>query len=77
MPSFIMWLMTILVLIGMVFVIIREMFYGRIFLNSVLLLLIVNFVSGFRSGLMYISLIVIIRSNLNHLHGFQQLLLLP
>ena len=43
----------------------------------VLLLLLVNFVSGFRLELMYISLIVSIRSNLTHLHCFQQLLLLP
>ena len=33
------------------------MFYGRISLNSVLLLLLVNFVSGFRLELMCISLI--------------------
>ena len=46
--------MTILVLIGMVFVIILEMFHGRISLNLVLLLLLVNFVSGFRLELMYI-----------------------
>ena len=46
------------------------------FLNSVLLLLLVNFVSGFRLELMYISLIVSIRSNLTYLHGFQQLILL-
>ena len=46
-------------------------------LNLVLLLLLVNFVSGFRLELMYISLIVSIRSNLTHLHGFQQLVLLP
>ena len=40
--------MTILMLIGMVFVIIWEMFHGRISLNSVLLLLLLlNFVSGF------------------------------
>ena len=45
--------------------------------NSVLLLLLVNFVSVFRLELMYISLIVSIRSNLTHLHGFQQLVLLP
>ena len=38
---------------------------------------VVNFVSGFRLELMYISLIVSIRSNLTHLHGFQQLVLLP
>ena len=49
----------------------------EISLNSVLLLLLVNFVSGFRLELMYISLIVSIRSNLSHLHGFQQLKLLP
>ena len=45
--------------------------------NSVLLLLLLNFVSGFRLELMYISLIVSIKSNLTHLHGFQQLVLLP
>ena len=33
--------------------------------------------SGFRLELMYISLIVSIRSNLTHLHCFQQLVLLP
>ena len=36
-----------------------------------------EFVSGFSLELMYISLIVSIRSNLTHLHGFQQLVLLP
>ena len=46
-------------------------------LNSVLLLLLlVNFVSGFRLEFMYISLIENIRSNLTHLHGFQLLVLL-
>ena len=40
-----------------------------------LLLLLENFVNGFR--LTYISLIVSIGSNLTHLHGFQQLVLLP
>ena len=54
-----------------------HLFHGRISLNSVLLLLLVNFVSGFRLELMYISLIVSIKSNLTHLHGFQQLVLLP
>ena len=63
--------LTILVLIGTVFMIIWEMFHARISLNSVLLLLLVNFMSGF----MYISLIVSIRPNLTHLHGFQQLVL--
>ena len=68
--------MTILVLIGMVFLIIGEMFHGRISLNSVLLLVLVNFVSRFRLALMYIHLIVNTRSNLTHLLGFQQLVLL-
>ena len=40
-------------------------------------LLLVNFMSGFRLELMYISLIVCIRSSLTHLHGFQPLVLLP
>ena len=40
------------------------MFHGRIILNSVLLLLLVNFVSGLRLELMYISHIVSIRSSL-------------
>ena len=52
------------------------MFHVRISLNSVLLLLLVNFVSGFRLELMYISLIIIIRSSLMHVHGFQLLVLL-
>ena len=69
--------MTILVLIGMVFVIICEMFNGRISLNSVLLLLLVNFVCGLKLELMYMSLIVNIRSCLTHLHDFQLLVLLP
>ena len=37
--------------------IIWEMFHGRISLNSLLLLLLVNFVSGFRLELMFMSLI--------------------
>ena len=41
---------------------------------SVLLLLIVNFVIGFRLELIYISLIVNIRWSLTHLHGFHLLL---
>ena len=48
------------------------MFDGRISLNSVLLLLLVNFVSGFRLELMYISLIRSITSRLTHIHGLQQ-----
>ena len=77
MSCFIVWLMTILVLTRVVFVIIWEMIHARISLNSVLLLLLVNFVSGFRLELVYISLTVNIRSNLTYLHGFQQLVLLP
>ena len=55
----------------------REMFYRRISLNSVLLLLLLNILNGFRLELMYISIIVSIRSKLTHPHGFQQLVLLP
>ena len=51
--------------------------FKRLPLNSVLLLLLVNFVDGFRLEMMYISLIVSTRSNLTHLHGFQKLVLLP
>ena len=68
--------MTIFLLIWTVFVIISEMFHAMISLNSVLLLL-VNFVSGFTLKLMYISLIVTIRSSLTHLHGFQLFVQLP
>ena len=46
-------------------------------LNSVLLLLLVNYEGGFRLELMYISLIVSIRSNLTHFYGFQLPVLLP
>ena len=51
--------------------------HGKIYCSSVLLLLLVNFVSGFRLELIYISLIVSIRSSLTHLHLFQLLVLLP
>ena len=56
--------------------IILEMFHGRISLSLVLLLLLVNFVSGFTLELMYISLIENTRSSLTHLYGFQLLELL-
>ena len=49
----------------------------KISLSSVILLLLVNFMSGFRLELMYISFIVSNRSSLTHLHGFQQFVLLP
>ena len=42
-------------------------------LNSVLLLLLEDFLSGFRLELMNISLIVSIRSSLTHLHDSEQL----
>ena len=58
-----------------VFVIIWEMFHGKISWNLVLLLL-VNFVSGFRLEMMCISLISI-RSNLTRLDSLQLLLLMP
>ena len=38
-----------------------EMFYGRISLNSVFLLLVLNFVKGFELELIYISLMESIR----------------
>ena len=49
---------TILMMIGMVFMIIWEMLHRRISLNSVLLLLLVNFLSEFRLEFIYIYLIV-------------------
>ena len=48
-----------------------------IFLNSVLVLLLVNFVGGFMLELMHICHIVSIRSSPTHLYGFQLLLQLP
>ena len=63
----------LLVLIGVIWV----MFLGRISLSSVLLLLVLNFMSGCRLELMYISLIVNVRPRLTHLHDFQLIVLLP
>ena len=54
----------------------RVVLFG-ISLKSVLLLLLVSFMSGFRLELMYISLIVSIRSSLTHLRGFQWLMMWP
>ena len=56
-------------LIGMVFC-------GKISLSLVLLLLLVNLVTGFSLELMYISLIINIRSNLTDVCGFQLVVLL-
>ena len=77
MPCFIALLITILMLIRMIFVIIWEMLHGRISLHSVLLLLLVNFVSAFSLELMYIFFTEITRSSLTHFHGFRLLVLLP
>ena len=77
MLRFITWLIKILVLVRKVFVIIWEMFHGRISLKLVLLLQIVNFSSGFRFEWLYISAIISIRSSLTHHHGFQTVALLP
>ena len=71
------YIMSILVLIAMVFIIIWEMFHGRISLSFMLLLLLVNFLSRFRLELMYISLIENTTTNLTLLHGFQLFVLLP
>ena len=49
------------------------MFHWRISLELMFLLLLANFVRRFRLELMYMSLIVGIRSNLTHHHGFQLL----
>ena len=53
------------------------MFHARISFNSVLLLLLVNFLSGLRLEEMPIPLIESIRPILTHLYGFQLLVLLP
>ena len=66
MPHFIEQLMTILVLIGMVLVIIRDNIFKLTATSE-----FCEFVSGFRLELMYISIFVLcIRSSLTHLHGF-------
>ena len=59
-----------------VFVIIWEMFHGTMSLNSVLPLLVLNFVRWSRWELMYISLIVSMRLSLIHSYGFQLVVLL-
>ena len=69
--------MTILVLIGTVFVIIWKMLHGKISLNLVPLLLVLNSMSWSRLEFMYVSLIINIRSSLTHLYGFQLLVLMP
>ena len=61
MPYFIAQLIVILVLIVTVFVTIWEIFHEMISLNSVLLLLVLNFVSGSRLKLMCMFVIVNIK----------------
>ena len=56
-PHLVALLVTILMLIGTVFVIIWEIFHGRISLNPVLLLLLVNFVSGFHGFQLLVQLL--------------------
>ena len=70
MPLLMVQLMSILVLIWMVFMIISDIFHGRIALNLMFLLLLLYFVSESKLKLMYISLIVSIKSSLFHLHDF-------
>ena len=52
------------------------MFHGNISLNSVLLLLLVNFMSGFRLELIVLHLKYKVKLHA-HLHGFRLLALLP
>ena len=47
-----------------------EMFHESVFLNSAFLLLLVNFVSWFSLELMFIFLIINVRTNLTHIYGF-------
>ena len=74
MPSFTAYLMSILMLIGTVFVIVWVMFHERTSLNSVLLLLLVNFVTDSRLKLMHKSRIINMRLSLCNLHDFQMFL---
>ena len=77
MPHFIALLMTILMLIGVVFVIFWEMFLWKDTFELGASATASEFCEWFMLELMYISLIVIIQSSLTHLHGFQLLLVLP
>ena len=69
-------LLVIPFLIGIVFMIIWGMFHERIFLHSVLLWLLLDFVSKSTLESMHISFIINIRLGLLPLHTFQLLLLL-
>ena len=70
-------LVTILMQMGTIFKMNSEMSCGRIFSELVLLPLILSFLSGSRSELMCICLIVIIRSSYIHFHSFELLVLQP
>lgn len=67
------WLcsLTILALIAMVHVIIEEMFPGRLSLNSVLLLVFMNYMGWSRLELMYLLVIMNIRPSFIYSHGYQ------
>ena len=78
---FIVQMVIILMLIETIFVIIKEMFHWRMSVKLIpllllLLLLVVNFVSGSRLELIHISLIINNRPRISHLYGFQLLVLL-
>ena len=75
---FIVQMVIILILIEKIFVMIKEMFHWRmpVKLIPLLLLLVVNFVSGSRLELVHISLIINNRPRICHLYGFQLLVLL-
>ena len=78
---FIVQMVIILMLIETIFVIIKEMFHWRMSVKLIpllllLLLQVVNFVSGSRLELIHISLIINNRPRISHLYGFQLLVLL-
>ena len=64
---FIVQMVIILLLIDTIFMVIKEMFHGRMSVKLIplLLLLVVNFVSGSRMKLIHISLIINIRSRIS------------
>ena len=69
-------LTTIIMLTGTVLVIIWETFHGRISLKLVLLLLVLNFVSGSTLELIYLSLIIKTSSRFINFFEFQQLVMI-
>ena len=75
---FIVQMVIIILLIETVFVTIKEMFHGSMSVKLIplLLLLLVNFVSGSSLELRHILLIINIRPRISSLYGFQLLVLL-